>query len=57
MSNSNKNRAPRETDTRETETRTKQWQPASLLPDPIPQDGYTFRWVRRSMLGVEDPTR
>ena len=56
MSSPNKSRSPRETDTRENETRTKQWQPASLLPDPIPQEGYTFRWVRRSMLGVEDPT-
>lgn len=49
-------RKPRAMKTRETESRPKQWQPASLLPTPTPQEGYTFRWVRKSMLGIEDPT-
>ena len=41
---------------RDTEVRTKQWQPASLLPTPDPEDGYTFRWVRKTMLGIDDPS-
>ena len=58
MSNSNKsgNRTSRDTDTRETDARPKQWQPASLLPTPDPEDGYSFRWVRKSMLGIDDPS-
>lgn len=42
---------------RDTETRdaVKHWQPASVLPDPTPRAGWTFRWIRASTLGVEDP--
>ena len=46
----------RTTQTREAETRKKQWAPANLLPEPTPQEGVKFRWIRRSMLGVTDPT-
>ncbi|WP_339863198.1 hypothetical protein [Thalassospira alkalitolerans] len=52
-------RAPREPRTlegRETETRDKPWEPASMLPDPEPQDGWVFRWIRTSMVGNPDNT-
>ena len=45
-------RKPRNSDTREASTRTSDaWVPASILPDPQPQDGWVFRWVR-TRLGV-----
>tara|TARA_R110000824_G_scaffold282809_2_gene471111 strand:- start:146 stop:616 length:471 start_codon:yes stop_codon:yes gene_type:complete len=50
-------RAPREThalESRENDTREKSWEPASILPDPEPQDGWVFRWVRTSMVGSPD---
>ena len=52
-------RAPRQTKeakSRENETRDKSWEPASILPDPTPQDGWIFRWVRTSMIGNADNT-
>ena len=45
-------RAPRQS--REQEERPKVWQPASTLPEPDMQPGYTYRWVRVSTLGVND---
>lgn len=39
-------RTPRSLETRDRETRKKSWQPPQLLPDPTPQDGYSFKWVR-----------
>lgn len=47
---------PRAQETREAAERPKQWQPASLLPMPEPQEGYEFRYIRKSMIGVNDPT-
>ena len=44
----------REVETRETEDRVTHYRPPSNLPDPIPQDGYNFRWVRTSILGEPD---
>jgi hypothetical protein len=32
------------------------WLPPSVLPDPTPQDGVTFRYIRASTLGEPDPT-
>lgn len=32
----------------------RQWAPPSLLPEPTPEPGYTFRWVRLEMLGKSD---
>jgi hypothetical protein len=46
----------REQSTREETARVKAWKPASVLPDPTPVDGYKFRYIRKSMLGVNDPT-
>jgi len=45
-------RAPRQS--REQEERLKVWQPASTLPEPNKQPGFTYRWVRVSTLGVND---
>jgi hypothetical protein len=50
------NRKPRELDTRETFERPKQWMPPQLLPDPNPEEGYAFRWIRIATQGKDDPT-
>ena len=44
----------RDNDTRETEDRVTHYRPPSNLPDPTPEDGYEFRWVRTAMLGDAD---
>jgi hypothetical protein len=49
-------RASRDLDTREQSVRKKNWEPASILPDPAPQDGWQFRWIRTSMVGQSDNT-
>jgi hypothetical protein len=50
-------RTPRYRETREKESRTEtQWVPPSLLPDPDPQEGWVFRWVRTSIMGHADNT-
>lgn len=36
--------------------RPKQWMPPQLLPDPNPEEGYAFRWIRISSLGKDDTT-
>lgn len=46
-------RAPRKT--REQSARPQVWQPASTLPEPDRQAGYTYRWVRVATLGQNDP--
>lgn len=48
-------RTPRELDTRAAAERPKQWMPPQLLPDPTPEPGYVFRWIRVSTLGSSDP--
>jgi len=50
-------RKPRENSSRKEDTRPDDtWTPASILPDPTPQEGYVFRWVRTSTLGESDNT-
>lgn len=49
-------RLARELDTRTQFERPKRWMPPQLLPDPKPEPGYDFRWIRLSMLGNDDPT-
>jgi hypothetical protein len=49
-------RTPRNIETRENEIRDVSWEPASVLPDPEPQDGWVFRWIRTSMIGSPDNT-
>lgn len=49
------NRINREQDTRVKAERPKQWMPPQLLPNPDPEPGYGFRWIRVSTLGTDDP--
>ena len=49
-------RTPRELETRTNTERKRTWSPPSLLPNPRPEDGYGFRYVRKSMMGQEDET-
>lgn len=48
-------RVSRDSDSRETRERPKVWQPASTLPEPDKQPGYSYRWIRVSSLGQADP--
>ena len=49
------NRNNREVESREQSARPKKWMPAQLLPDPNPEPGYAFRWIRLSTLNSADP--
>ena len=49
------NRTKRDLDTRETVERPRSWAPPTLLPDPAPEPGYKYRWIRVSMMGQSDP--
>ena len=49
------NRAPRAQKTREADERPKAWMPPQLLPDPAPEAGYAFRWIRISTMNQADP--
>lgn len=46
-------RAPRELQTREVKRR---WKPANMLPEPVQQPGYGYRWVMTHLLGETQPT-
>lgn len=48
------NRTARDLSTRDKTERKRSWAPAALLPDPNPEPGYDFRWVRVSTLGTAD---
>ena len=53
------NRTDREVANRDANIREKsvrQWAPAAILPDPKPQPGWVFRWIRTSILGQNDLT-
>jgi hypothetical protein len=47
-------REPRALQTRETTERPKKWMPPQLLPDPTPEPGYAYRWIRIATLGKDD---
>jgi hypothetical protein len=50
-------RKSRDLESREQVSRPKlQWAPPQLLPDPEPEPGYAFRWIRLSTLNNPDPT-
>ena len=49
-----RNDLAREMETRTALERPKSWQPASSLPEPDKQPGYTYRWVRVSIQGKSD---
>lgn len=56
MSNSAKaSRTPRSVEKREQELRPQSWSPPNMLPDPLPTDGWSFKWVRISSQGQDDP--
>lgn len=50
------NRDKRDLTTRASTTRPTKWLPPQLLPDPAPEEGYAFRWVRISTLNKDDAT-
>ena len=54
VENTESDRTPRSADSRAKTARLKPWQPPSLLDAPTPPDGYIYRWLRESMVGVED---
>ena len=47
-------RTPRAAISRDKESRPKPWQPPSLLDAPTPPDGFVYRWLRESTVGVDD---
>ena len=47
-------RTPRESATRENNSRRKPWAPPSVLDAPPAPEGYKHRWVRASIRGEED---
>lgn len=49
------NRIARELEKRSEVERPKSWQPASSLPEPDKQAGYTYKWIRVSTNGQRDP--
>lgn len=49
------NRLARELESREITQRKQEWQPPQILPDPTPQAGYAFRWIRTAVMGQTDP--
>ena len=48
-------RNSREMETRAKFERPKKWMRAGLLPDPNPEPGYVFRWIRIATRGEDDP--
>jgi len=47
-------RLARELDDRSKTERPKQWTRPEVLPEPTKEAGYTYRWIRVSMLGQSD---
>jgi hypothetical protein len=56
MVDANNSRLARDVENRESAQRKQAWTPPQLLPSPKPQPGWTFRWIRISMMGQLDPT-
>ena len=50
----NANRNSRESEAHDKQTRRKPWRPVRRLETPPAPPGYTYRWIRESMLGQED---
>jgi hypothetical protein len=51
---SNTERLSRELETRAVSERPRKWRPPQLLPDPTPEPGYHFRWIRVNVGGLND---
>ena len=47
-------RTPREIESREASQRIQSWENPSNLPNPTPQEGWVFRYIRTSLLGNAD---
>ena len=47
-------RSPRTAQTREKTSRNKPWRPPSQLDAPDPPEGFVHRWLRESVMGVDD---
>ena len=47
-------RKSRESETHDKQARRQPWRPVRKLETPQPPEGYEYRWIRESMLGVED---
>ena len=52
----NEQRTARENETREKTSRKQAWKRPEELPNPTPEDGYVYRWIRISTRGVSDAT-
>jgi hypothetical protein len=50
------NRLAREVENRESTQRKMAWTPPQTLPEPEPEDGWVFRWIRTSIMGQADPS-
>jgi hypothetical protein len=50
------NRLAREVENRESAQRKQLWTPPETLPNPKPQPGWVFRWIRTTIMGQMDPT-
>lgn len=49
-------RITRDEETRDAESLDETWTPSSSLPDPQPEEGFGFRWIRKSIHGDTDGT-
>jgi hypothetical protein len=47
-------RTPRDLETRSNTERKRTWSPPSLLPTPNREEGMSYRWIRKSILGQVD---
>ena len=50
------NRLARELENRQTAQRVQSWTPPQTLPEPKPQPGWVFRYIRTSIMGTADPS-
>ena len=47
-------RKSRESESHDNNSRRQPWRTVRKLETPVPPAGYEYRWIRESMLGVED---
>ena len=52
--NQDQERTSRTLESRDTNAREKPWTPPNLLPDPTPEEGYVYRWIRTAAAGQSD---
>lgn len=55
MTDTTLTRTPRNLEKRDADTRPRAWAPPALLPDPEPEAGFVFRWIRVASLNQADP--